>query len=123
MTETTAALIAFVALLVFLLILAGIWRIVSPSSTSRVENARHAFELFRRAKDIPSKLFVLFVLSPYLLTRGLGTVLIAIGGGGFACIALFFGIDLKELRKALLDFYDFVANLVGSKSPVVGAVR
>jgi hypothetical protein len=111
MSETIACLCTFIIFLIFLCVLFYLWRQIPPAGLP----AGKAFELLMKANNWKETAAILFLFSPNFLRTGIGGIIVAIAGSGFAALGAIcggFGIEeLKEIRKMLLDFYDFVERL------------
>ena len=107
MSNTTAGLIALIAVLVFLLLFIIIWIAAGLNSGSPLQRAREGYRAFRRSRDWGEKLAALFFYSPFYAKIGLGSIIIALGTAGFGCVVALFGQDYKIwqfIRDLLLKF-------------------
>jgi hypothetical protein len=119
MSDTVAALIAFLVLLGVLILLVILGKLLDLNPISKGQVAREAFNLFVGASNWRERFAVIFFYSPLLMAAGFWTLVAAIATAGFACIGAIFGANiaaLQLLRQMLLDLIGFIERRLNRSS-------
>jgi hypothetical protein len=106
MTKTQYGMICFLALLIFATFFIIIFRTSRVNPETKFQEVLRAY---REAHNWHERLFILFIVGPYMLEKSLALLIALILIAGFYCLAGLFG-DSSTIKTIQRKIYDLLSG-------------
>jgi hypothetical protein len=133
MSDTLAALIAFIVWLFCILAFILMWKLADLNSPPKLPIAREALRRFKHASNWSERLAVIFFYSPFFASTGLKAILVTFITAGSGVLIAIFGSNIppsqdptilpsKPLRKMLIYIIEFLERHLNPPSQPQGSI-